>query len=288
MTATIAPLGSVHDALTLTAWGWHVLPCRPGAKLPATPHGFHDATDDPDRVLAWWDAVPTYNIAVATGAVSGLVVLDVDPGGAATMADLIRTHGPLPRTTAVRTPRGGWHGYYRHPGVPVPCSAGKLGRNVDVRGDGGYVLTPPSTVNGTAYTWRDDPWPGPPALAELPAAWLELLTVDPEPVRPTRPATPPVPGVAGRLASWTTAAVRGELEAVLAAPVGTRNHTLNRAAFRLGQLTAAGALDQEAATVALEAAAAGCGLAPSEARRTIGSGFGSGLGSPAELPEVAA
>jgi hypothetical protein len=90
------------------------------------------------------------------------------------------------------------------------------------------------------------------------------------------------------VAAWTTAAVRGELEAVTTAPVGTRNHTLNRAAFRLGQLAAAGALEADAARTALEAAADACGLGQGEAVRTIGSGFAAGFAEPAELPEVAA
>jgi hypothetical protein len=287
-TAAVRPtLGPVHDALTLTAWGWHVFPCRPGAKLPATSHGFHDATDDPDRLLDWWDAVPTYNVAVATGAVSGLVVLDVDPGGLDPLAAVQAEHGPLPRTLSTVTPRGGFHGFYRHPGRPVPCSASKLGPNLDVRADGGYVLVPPSIVDGHPYRWRTEPWPAP-TIAELPAAWVDLLTVQPTAATRTVPPAPAVAGVDGRVAAWTTAAVRGELEAVTTAPVGTRNHTLNRAAFRLGQLAAAGALDPDAATGALEAAAAACGLGPGEAARTIASGFAAGLAEPAELPEVAA
>ncbi|TVR25380.1 MAG: DNA primase [Nitriliruptor sp.] len=281
-------LGPVHDALTYTAWGWHVLPIRRGAKLPATAHGFHDSTTDVDTVLGWWDAVPTYNVGIATGEVSGLVVLDVDPGGDATMADLIRAHGPLPRTLAVRTPRGGLHGYYRHPGVRVPCSAGKLGQAVDVRADGGYVAAPPSTVDGIAYRWRDEPWPGPPDLPALPDSWLELLTAPSDPL-PRLPTVPTVPGVHGRAARYVEAAVRGELAEVATALEGTRNHRLNAAAFRLGALAATGALDPDAARDALTAAAGVCGLGQREAARTIASGFASGLVQPAELPgEVAA
>ncbi|MCC5946914.1 MAG: bifunctional DNA primase/polymerase [Nitriliruptoraceae bacterium] len=281
-------LGPMHDALTYAGgWEWNVLPVRAGAKLPATPHGFHDATTDPDRIIDWWEAVPTYNVGIATGAVSGLVVIDVDPGGEPTMHELVREHGPLPRAVAVHTPRGGMHGYYRHPGIRVPCSAGKLGTGVDVRGDGGYVLAPPSVVNDAPYQWRDQPWPGPPDPPELPPAWIDLLTVPADAPRPARPVAPAVSGVAGRLAAWTTAAVRGELEDVASAATGTRNHTLNRAAFRLGQLTAAGALDPDAALAALDAAASACGLGNGEASRTIASGFGSGLDQPAELPEVA-
>lgn len=285
--AASGDLGNVHDALTYAGgWGWHVLPCRPGAKLPATPHGFHDASDDPDQVLAWWDAMPDANVGVATGEPSGLVVLDVDPGGLETLAALVAEHGPLPRTLAVHTPRGGLHGYYAHPGVRVPCSAGKLGPAVDVRGDGGYVVAPPSVVGGVPYRWRDEPWPGPPSLPSLPAAWVDLLTV-PRVERPnTHPAPPTVRGVSGRRAAYVTAAVRGELEDVAAAVEGTRNDRLNQAAFRIGQLAATGALNHDAARAGLLAAAGACGIGEREAVRTITSGFGSGLGQPAELPEV--
>ena len=285
-----AALGPVHDALTLAGgWGWAVLPCRPGSKLPATPAGFHDATTDPDQVLDWWTERPDRNVGIATGAVSGLVVLDVDPGGLDTLYALVAEHGPLPRTLAVQTPRGGFHGYFAHPGGRVPCSAGKLGPNLDVRGDGGYVIAPPSTVDGTPYRWREAPWPGPPHLADLPAAWVDLVTERPVERTPAPPPPTSTSGVTGRIAAYVTAAVRGELEDVAAAAEGTRNHRLNAAAFRLGQFTATGALDPDAARAALVAAAAACGLGRREAERTIASGFPSGLAHPAELPqEVAA
>jgi hypothetical protein len=279
----------LHDALTIASWGWSVLPCRPGAKVPATARGFHDATVDPDGIIDWWEATPTANVGIVTGPTSGLVVLDVDPGGDSTIRELIATVGPLPRTLVARTPRGGFHGYYRHPtDVRIPSSAGKFGPGVDVRAGGGYVVAPPSTVNGVSYTWRDDPWPGPPDLPELPAAWVDLLATR---VAPERPPTPPLTAPAGvdsRLVPWVRAAVTGELEAVAGAREGTRNHRLNRAAFRLGQLVATGAVDQEQVLVGLEAAAVACGLPAGEARRTIASGVDAGQQQPAELPEVAA
>jgi hypothetical protein len=283
-----SPLGTVrHDALTLASWGWRVLPCRPGSKLPATARGFHDATDDPDTILGWWDEDPRRNVAVATGAVSGVVVLDVDPGGADTLAALQAKHGPLPATLGASTPRGGRHGFYLHPGRPTPCSAGKLGPALDVRGDGGYVLVAPSVVDGKPYRWRTCPWPVP-ALAALPGPWVDLLAAPADPPRPSRPEVPPPPATTGRVAAWTAAAIRGEVDAVAAAPIGTRNHTLNRAAFRLGQLAAAGLIDVDAARGALAAAAAACGLGAREADRTIRSGMAAGTADPAALPAVVA
>ena len=288
-TQSTRPLGNVHDALSYTAWGWHVLPIRPGTKLPATSHGFHDASNDPDQVLDWWDRDPAYGIGVATGAVSGLVVLDVDPGGLETLSALVTEHGPLPSTLKAQTPRGGWHGYYAHPGRRVRCTAGVLGANLDVRGDGGYVVAPESEhPNGGTYRWWEPhDWTG--TVADLPAAWVDLLADPLEQPTRLRPPTPTVDGVTGRAAAYVTAAVRGQLEDVAAAAEGTRNARLNQAAFRLGQLAAAGALDPDAAHHSLSAAAAVAGLDAREADRTIRSGFVSGLEHPAELPsEVAA
>jgi Bifunctional DNA primase/polymerase, N-terminal/Primase C terminal 1 (PriCT-1) len=130
-----------------------IFPCRPGTKVPATPHGFRDATTDPHVIERWWRSMPEANIGMATGEVSGIVVLDVDPehGGDASMKALLLDHH-LPDTTVVETPRGGWHFYFRHPGRHVACSEKRLGHGVDFRGDGGYALVPPSIVGGGTYT----------------------------------------------------------------------------------------------------------------------------------------
>lgn len=111
-------------------------------KRPVTRHGFKDATTDVERLRA--DYRPEYSVAMPTGALSGLVVLDVDVrdevDGLASLRHLEREHGALPDTTTVVTPSGGSHFYFRHPGAPVKCSAGRLGSGLDVRGDGGYVV----------------------------------------------------------------------------------------------------------------------------------------------------
>lgn len=304
-----------HDAVTFAGgWGWPVFPVAPGGKGPAIRrcvhavdsgghrlagdalaehaagcphdgHGFLDATIDVDRVLAWWDSYPDANVGLRTGEPSGTVVLDVDPDGSATFAGLITELGQPPTTTVVRTPRG-YHALYRHPGVRVPSSAGKLGPGLDVRADNAYVVTAPSTVDGIAYRWRDDPWPGPPVLPALPAAWVDRLTGREPPVR--RFAQPAQPARSGDLSAWVLAAVRGEVSDVAAATPGSRNQRLNAAAFRLGGLIAAGVVAEDRARDALLAAAERCGLGTVEADRTIRSGFTAGRAQPAELPKVAA
>lgn len=247
----------MHDALTIGAgWRWPVFPCI--GKRPATPHGFHDATADADLLAAWWLEHPRRNVAVATGAVSGLVVIDIDPGGFDTLRALSVRHGGLPDTLTSITPRGGRHLFFRHPGVPVPCSAGKVGTALDVRGDGGYIILPPSEIDGRPYRWAEDPWPGPPQLAALPEPWLRLLTRQPE----ARPAP-----TIRRPEAYASKAFGACLAEVEAAPIGQRNATLYRAAARCRDLAAN--LQRDAAVEELERSAVAVGLDVTEARRTI-------------------
>lgn len=149
--------------------GWCVFPAS-ADKRPLVANGLHDATTDRATISEWWERWPEANLAVRTGRESDLVVLDVDDLDS--MHRVEREHGPLPRTASVVTPRGGQHYYFRHPAVVnVPCSVGKLGPGLDVRGDGGYVLVPPSAgANGRRYE-PDERAP----LAPLPG-WLLALT----------------------------------------------------------------------------------------------------------------
>jgi DNA-binding transcriptional ArsR family regulator len=133
--------------------GLPVFPCR--GKEPLTEHGFHDASTDIETVLAWWKRWPTANVAVRTGVQSGLVVLDVDAGGGAgSLRRLEVERGKLPATAEALTGGGGRHYLFRHPGQEVRNSAGKLGTGIDVRGDGGYIVAPPSVhESGRVYRW---------------------------------------------------------------------------------------------------------------------------------------
>lgn len=284
-------LGRVHDAITYgCGWRWPVFPVRANEKDPATRHGFKDATCDLDRILAWWDAQPDYNIGIATGEPSGLVVIDVDSYDA--LPDLTERLGPLPPTLAAWTPRGGVHALYRHPGIRVKSTAGKLAPGIDVRADGGYIVAVGSATTDGRYEWRDDPYPGPPDLPDLPDAWIDAMNGSakpvPDPNRAFTTAAQPLAGVAGRTTGWVIAALRGELEAVATAPEGTRNDRLNRAAFRCGQFIAAGVADRGGVHESLHAAARRAGLSTTEADRTITSGTAAGMKEPAELPKEVA
>ncbi len=154
-------------ALSYAKRGILVFPCEPGGKRPLTHNGFWDATSDVHRVKAWWGRWPAANIGVPTGKSSGLLVLDVDPrdGGLESLAALEREDGPLPETARSRTGGGGMHVFFRYPPEEeVRNSAGWLGPGLDVRGEGGYVVVPPSRTQGP-YEWIDRSRP-------VEAAWL--------------------------------------------------------------------------------------------------------------------
>jgi hypothetical protein len=134
--------------------GWHVFPLvgkRPHPTLAA--HGFHDATNDATRVRAWWAADPTANIGLHP-APSGLVVLDVDgEPGLATARGLEIDLDDGAETLTCRTGRpSGLHIYYEHPGFAIGNRS--LGPSIDVRGDAGYTILPPSRhPSGATYRW---------------------------------------------------------------------------------------------------------------------------------------
>jgi hypothetical protein len=143
-------------ALRYAARGWNVFPINAGEKTPATAHGLLDATTDPDTIRSWWKDMPDASVGIRCGSASGLVVLDVDPahGGEDSLRDLEAKHGPLPATLEAATGGGGLHLFFRHPGRPVRNSAGTLGKGLDLRGDGGYVVAPPSIhPSGKRYAW---------------------------------------------------------------------------------------------------------------------------------------
>jgi hypothetical protein len=147
----------VDVALRLAASGWPVFPCKPGAKVPATTHGFKDASTNPETIRWWWRRMPNANLAIATGAPS-VDVLDVDikagPDGMVALERLRAAGIASGELGTVRTPSGGMHLYFRG----TRQGNGSIARHgIDFRGLGGYVLVPPSVVDGKPYElteWR--------------------------------------------------------------------------------------------------------------------------------------
>jgi hypothetical protein len=219
------------------AGGWAVLPChspapsgcscgRPDcsspAKHPRTRHGLHESSANPDVIRAWWCRWPDANVGIRTGSVSSLVVVDVDPGhGGLDTVRRLQAEGPLPEGLRVRTGSGGWHLYFAHPGGVIRNSAGTaLGPGVDVRGDGGYVIAPPSRHrSGGSYQWQGR-W----TLPDLPPHLLERVR---PPKQPAARLTEPLK-IDRSLSAWAARALEDEAHQVRFAAAGGRNHRLNR------------------------------------------------------------
>jgi len=276
-------------ALAAARRGWHVFPCHPESKRPAIKQWEQQATIDEQQIHQWWPDYSRKNIGIATGP-SGLLVVDLDqpktaadvppepwnqPGirnGLGVLCALASRAGePLPATFTVGTPSGGTHLYFTQPpGHQLHNSAGRLGWKIDTRGHGGYVVASGSVVNGTRYRTECGARPAP-----LPGWITAALTTEAAGLARRSPEQ----GVRDSTA-YAQAALRAELERVLSATEGSRNHTLNAAAYSLGQLTAAGQLDRDAVESALLAAAAHIGLGTAEAARTIESGLTAGARQP--------
>jgi len=165
-------------ALQYVARRWRVFPLVPRTKRPATQHGVADATTDAEILRAWWSRSPAAGVAIATGACSGLVVLDVDPrsGGDESLIELEERFGPLPETAISLTGGGGTHYLFAHPGIHVPNRTALGGlTGLDLKGDGGYVCAPPSLhPNGRVYVWNVMAHPDDVPLAPCPSVLLRL------------------------------------------------------------------------------------------------------------------
>lgn len=165
-------------ALHYAAQGWSVIPVRSGDKRPLLRwQPYQESRADAAQIDAWLARWPDANLAVVTGAVSGLVVLDIDPkhGGDESLARWRRHHGPLPATVEAGTGGGGRHLYFAYPGTSLRNRAG-LAAGIDVRADGGYVVVPPSVhPSGRRYAWIPGHEPGALPLAALPPWLLRAL-----------------------------------------------------------------------------------------------------------------
>jgi len=188
------------EALADAKRGWAILPLEPGKKTPhgaLVPHGLLDATTDTVAIKRWWKLTPDAGIGIRTGAVSGLVVLDIDPrhGGDESLLELEGQHGTLPETVTALTGGGGQHAFFLHPGPTVLIrNSVRLGglAGLDVRADGGYVVAPPSRhPNGRAYAWELSSHPDDIPLAVLPD-WLREL-VHPTAIPGDRDSKEPIP-----------------------------------------------------------------------------------------------
>lgn len=132
--------------------------CSSAGKHPFLSGGFKIATTDATTIHGWWHTYPKANVAIATGKMSGVFVIDVDTSDGKVGEESLRTLeekvGSLPKDALVRTGSGGFHIYMKMPDQVLRGSTSKIADNIDVRADGGYVIAPPSThKSGKQYEW---------------------------------------------------------------------------------------------------------------------------------------
>jgi hypothetical protein len=261
--AEVAGLPLPDTAARFAAAGVPVFPCVPGGKTPLTHEGFHDATADPGRVRSWWRWMPAANIGLPTGVVSGVEVVDVDrkaAGSGFPAFERARRAGLAGGWLAlVRTPSGGMHAYYPTDPDRSQPSWQAARAHVDFRGEGGYVIVPPSVVELADDTRAAYALIGGPQGRVSPVDALAVRDLlDPRPERVVyRRGLGPTED-AERLAAWVAA--RGE---------GERNRGLFWAACRMAEA----GIPPEATHGTLGPAAERAGLPPHEVAVTIRSAY---------------
>lgn len=241
----------LNAALGYAREGLPVFPCNPRTKRPLIEHGFKDATFDEATIRQWWTRWPNAMIGVPTGGASGVWVLDVDSPAEFEAACPV----PIPATQRCDTHKG-YHLYFaydpahpvrnaqRHPrtGWPIKTMPG-----AEVRGEGGYVIVPPSVhPEGTCYHWANDLRP-----ASAPASLL--TAIERGKAKDLGEASPSLPLTAGGTA-YGLAALVAECETVRLAANGEQESALNEAALKMGGLVAGGELDRATARAELLAA----------------------------------
>lgn len=192
--AEAQPIGSmIEHALRYAGRGWPVFPiyemagdacscknpkCPAPGKHPRTASGHTEASVDEQQIRRWWQAHPAANIGIRTGSESALLVLDVDPrhGGNESLDEILLSNGQIEECPESHTGSGGRHFLFKHPGWKTGNRA-NFRPGLDIRGDGGYIVAPPSNhKSGAAYEWDsvfDDATPPP-----EPPAWLLALIRD--------------------------------------------------------------------------------------------------------------
>ncbi len=181
----------LDHALRYAARGWPVFPLAPRSKKPLKgTRGFLEATTDADQIRAWWDLHPDANIGVATGRAMGIFVIDIDGArGSASLTELEEEIGPLPDTLDGQTGGGGRHLFFEWPVGREIRNKQNLRPGIDVRGEGGYCLIPPSVhPNGREYAWTTNDKG---LVARAPQEWLELLVPAKRPRPPWERVAPP-------------------------------------------------------------------------------------------------
>lgn len=147
-------------AIQYARQGFRVFPITAASKKPPMIKDWpNKATTNENQINQWWSKWSQANIGIATGAQSGFFVLDIDSGtnGFSSLDALLKIHGQLPVTGKQKT-GSGEHYLFACNDITIKNSAGQIGAGIDIRGDGGYIVAPPSIhPNGNCYTWVNEP-----------------------------------------------------------------------------------------------------------------------------------
>ena len=166
-------------ALQYAQFHWSVIPIRAYDKRPLIKwQEFQQRRASESEINEWYQQWTNANVGIVTGKVSGIIVLDIDPqhGGDKSLANWEKQHGSLPRTVEIKTGGGGRHLYFKHPGGVIHNKVG-LAPGIDLRGDGGCIVAPPSThPSGNPYTWLQGHEPGEIPMAEMPNWLLNIVS----------------------------------------------------------------------------------------------------------------
>jgi hypothetical protein len=308
--ALLAPATMVDHALLFSGQGFYIFPADPVKKkgLRAGEYTAEKkrwgATKDPDTIRQYWTELGEAAIGVSTGKDNRIFVVEVDTlvgghaaDGAVALAALEAKHGPLPATRESESPTGSVHRWWRYPdGLEIKNSANEIGSGIDVRGEGGMVIAPPSWVPDRpasdkkparpagAYKWRNDL-----PIADAPQWLLDLVVASKEKPKRAEPTertvvnVPPLPDVA----TYVERVSHREYHNVAQAPAGRRNHQLNISSLILGKYVGSGELDEQKAIQTMLDACKVNGLlddGEDKCLATIESGLKKGKSEPAKMP----
>jgi hypothetical protein len=267
--AALDPAELHQAARAYCGHGWSIVPAAAqGKRALVAWKRWQSQAADLALVDRWWQRWPGANVAVITGRLSGVVVVDLDVrhGAERSLAELEARHGDLPWLAVVETPSGGWHVYLQHPRFAVANSAGKLGVGVDVRGDRGLALLPPSRRQLSGYRWAVG---GPDTVPPMPNGWRKLLRPRPRTVRASHGNHRGEYEPGGRR---DAARLAGLLRTLERAPEGQRNSTLYWCGKRLAEMVDQGAPASWRSVLA--SAGERAGLAAAEVAGTLDSAMG--------------
>ena len=162
--------------LVAKLWGWKVFPANPENKTPLVKDWKNRASNKETVINRLFAPFPNAMVAVPTGPLNGITVIDFDIRDSYNgVSNFIQEGYMIPKTPLAKTPSGGFHLYFDSGDQSIPNSVSKLAIGVDVRGDGGYVIAPPSqSIKGT-YKWETDWIDRKRSLAKIPLVINSLM-----------------------------------------------------------------------------------------------------------------